>query len=115
MHTQPGLSQRSMKKEERAIIHTLNVGGEDVTVSKFYGTTVDMSERSLRIRARKKLLVGENVEILLHIEGQGKPFNLSGVITLIEESKEKPPSYLITVTLNQKTNQDTSLWRKIFH
>jgi hypothetical protein len=59
-------------------------------------------------------MVGENVEILLHIEGHGKPFNLSGVITLIEDCKDEP-SYLITITLNQKPDHSTSLWRKIFH
>ena len=69
-HTQP------MKTEEKAIIHTLNVGGEDVTVSKFYGTTVDLNAHSVKIRASKKLPLGMNVEVLLHLEGHRKPFYL---------------------------------------
>ncbi len=107
-HDQP------MKSEEKAIIHTLNVGGEDVTVSKFYGTTVDLTAHSVRIRASKKLPMGMNVEVLLHLEGHRKPFYLSGVITGLENSKSDP-GYLIHITINPKQDSDTSLWKKIFH
>ena len=107
-HIQP------MKSEEKAIIHTLNVGGEDVTVSKFYGTTVDLTAHSVKIRASKKLPMGMNVEVLLHLEGHRKPFYLSGVITGIESSKSDP-SFLIHISINQKQDGDTSLWKKIFH
>jgi hypothetical protein len=84
-----------MKEEEKAIIHTLNVDGEEVTVSKFYGTTVDLNAHSVKIRARKKLVMGSNVEVMLRLEGQHKPF--------------------FHITFNHKPDSDTSLWRKLFH
>ena len=114
MQPRLGAHAQPMKSEEKAIIHTLNVGGEDVTVSKFYGTTVDLTANSVRIRASKKLPLGMNVEVLLHLEGHRKPFYLSGVITGLENSKNDP-SYLIHITINPKQDSDNSLWKKIFH
>ena len=105
---------QTMKTEEKAIIHTLNVGGEDVTVSKFYGTTVDLNAHSVKIRARKKLPLGMNVEVLLHLEGHRKPFYLSGVTKGMEESKDDT-GFIIHIAINQKQDNDTSLWKKIFH
>ncbi len=110
-----GSHDKPMKKEEQAIIHTLNVGGEDVTVSKFYGTTVDLTAHSLKIRTRKKLQMGGNVEVMLNLEGHRKPFFLSGVITGMELSKDDS-GYLIHISLNQQNQKnDTSLWKKLFH
>jgi hypothetical protein len=114
MQPRLGSHQPPMKTEEKAIIHTLNVGGEDVTVSKFYGTTVDLTANSVKIRASRKLQLGVNVEVLLHLEGHRKPFYLSGVIAGIEASKSDP-SYLIHISINQKQDADSSLWKKIFH
>ncbi len=114
MQPRLGTQAHPMKTEEKAIIHTLNVGGEDVTVSKFYGTTVDLNAHSVKIRASKKLPLGMNVEVLLHVEGQRKPFYLSGVIKGLEESKTDA-GYLIHISINQKQDDDTSLWKKIFH
>lgn len=115
MQPRLGTHNRPMKTEEKAIIHTLNVGGEDVTVSKFYGTTVDLTAHSVKIRTSRRLQLGMNVEVLLHLEGHRKPFYLSGVINGMEDSKSEP-GYLIYITINnQKQDNDTSLWKKIFH
>lgn len=114
MQPRVGVQPPSMKTEEKAIIHTLNVGGEDVTVSKFYGTTVDLTAHSVKIRARKKLPLGMNVEVLLHLEGHRKPFYLSGMIKGLEESKGDA-GYIIHIAINQRQDSDTSLWQKIFH
>jgi hypothetical protein len=109
-----GPHKTTMKTEEKAIIHTLNVGGQDVTVSKFYGTTVDLSANSVKIRTSKKMHLGGNVEVMLNVEGHRKPFHLSGVITGIEHSKQDS-SYLVHISINQKQDGDSSLWKKIFH
>jgi hypothetical protein len=103
-----------MKTEEKAIIHTLNVGGEDVTVSKFYGTTVDLTAHSVKIRTSRRMQLGSNVEVQLNMEGQRKPYHLSGVITGIEESRADH-NFLLHITLNHKQEGDTSLWKKLFH
>jgi hypothetical protein len=109
-----GPHKNAMKAEEKAIIHTLNVGGQDVTVSKFYGTTVDLSANSVKIRTSKKMQLGGNVEVMLNVEGHRKPFHLSGVITGIEHSK-RDSTYLVHISINQKQDGDSSLWKKIFH
>ncbi|HEX7964124.1 MAG TPA: hypothetical protein VF651_00285 [Gammaproteobacteria bacterium] len=114
MLTDPGIVKHAMKTEEKAIIHTLNVGGEDVTVSKFYGTTVDFNAHSVKIRTSKKMQLGSNVEVLLNLEGHRKAYHLSGVITGIEESRAEP-GYLIHINLNPKKEGDTPLWKKLFH
>jgi len=103
-----------MKSEEKAIIHTLNVGGEDVTVSKFYGTTVDLTAHSVKIRTSRRMQLGSNVEVQLNMEGQRKPYHLSGVITGIEDSRSEH-GFLLHITLNHKQEGDTSLWKKLFH
>lgn len=115
MLTMPGSGKSEMKTEERAIIHTLNVGGEDVTVSKFYGTTVDLTAHSVKIRTSKRMQLGGNVEVMLNLESHKKAYHLSGVITGIEESRGKDPGYLIHISLNHKQEGDTPLWKKLFH
>ena len=109
-----GPHKTAMKTEEKAIIHTLNVGGHDVTVSKFYGTTVDLSAHSVKIRTSKKMQLGSNVEVMLNVEGHRKPFQLSGVITGIENPKNDA-GYLIHISINHRPEGDSPLWRKIFH
>ena len=107
MLTIPGSGKSTMKTEERAIIHTLNVGGEDVTVSKFYGITVDLTAHSVKIRTSKRMQLGGNVEVLLNLESHKKSYHLSGVITGIEDSRGKDPGYLVHITLNHKQDGDT--------
>ena len=58
MQPRLGTQTQPMKTEEKAIIHTLNVGGEDVTVSKFYGTTVDLTAHSVRSAPARSCLWG---------------------------------------------------------
>lgn len=111
-HTGPHKS--AMKSEEKAIIHTLNVGGQEVTVSKFYGTTVDLTDHSVKIRTSRKMQLGSNVEVMLNIEGHRKAFHLSGVITGIESPKNDA-GFLVHISINQKPESDSSLWKKIFH
>jgi hypothetical protein len=115
MLTHPETSRPTMKTEEKAIIHTLNVGGEDVTVSKFYGTTVDLTAHSVKIRTSRRMQLGSNVEVLLNMQGQKKSYHLSGVITGIEESRGADPGFLLHITLNHKKEGDTPLWKKLFH
>jgi hypothetical protein len=115
MFTRTGTGKPEMKTEEKAIIHTLNVGGEDVTVSKFYGTTVDLTAHSVKIRTSRRMQLGSNVEVLLNMEGQKKAYHLSGVITGIEESRGADPGFLLHITLNHKKEGDTPLWKKLFH
>ena len=55
------------------------------------------------------------MEVLLNMEGQRKPYHLSGVITGIEESRSRSRAILLHITLNQKQDGDTSLWKKLFH
>ena len=115
MFTRTSTGKPAMKTEEKAIIHTLNVGGEDVTVSKFYGTTVDLTAHSVKIRTSRRMQLGSNVEVLLNMEGQKKTYHLSGVITGIEESRGADPGFLLHITLNHKKEGDTPLWKKLFH
>jgi hypothetical protein len=104
-----------MRREERAIIHMLNVSGEEVTVSKFYGTTVAVTAGSVKLRTKTKFNPGANVEIILHIEGHRHAFNLSGVIAGVEENRVDKSGYLVNIRLNHKDDQDTAQWRRMFH
>jgi hypothetical protein len=105
-----------MRREERAIIHMLNVSGEEVTVSKFYGTTVAVTAGSVKLRTKTKFHLGANVEIILHIEGHRHAFNLSGVIAGVEEDRLEKKGFLVYIRLNQKNNdKDDIQWRRMFH
>jgi hypothetical protein len=105
-----------MRREERAIIHMLNVSGEEVTVSKFYGTTVAVTAGSVKLRTKTKFSLGANVEIILHVEGHRQAFNLSGVIFGVEEDRVEKKGYLVHIRLNQKNNdRDDVEWRRMFH
>src|SRR5215469_12815058 len=101
MQPRLGVQPPPMKTEEKAIIHTLNVGGQDVTISKFYGTTVDLSAHMVKIRTSKKMQLGGNVEVMLNVEGHRKPFHLSGVITGIERP-QNDAGFLIHISINHK-------------
>ena len=101
-----------IQKEERAIIRQLNISGEDVTVSRFHCTTLDISPSGLQIHTKKSFPLGEQVEITVNLEGQGGAFSLSGVTRWIEPSKEAP-GYVLGVELIN--NNSMSLWRRIFH
>lgn len=101
-----------LRKEERAVIRMLNISGEDVTVSKYYCTTVDISPTGLQIRTRKVFPVGEQVEINLTLEGYETAFNLSGITRWISDSKDEP-GYVIGIELI--TNNSIANWRRLFH
>ena len=101
-----------LRKEERAVIRQLNISGEDVTVSKYYCTTVDISPDGLQIRTKKPFPLGEQVEIAINLEGQDGPMNLSGVTRWIAPSKDEPGFVLGIELINDK---NVTGWRRQFH
>ena len=115
MLLQANSDKTDMRREERAIIHMLNVSGEEVTVSKFYGTTVAVTAGGVKLRTKSKFHVGANVEIILHVEGHRHAFNLSGVISGVEDNRVDGSGYLVHVRLNQKEDKDSAQWRRMFH
>jgi len=101
-----------LRKEERAVIRQLNISGEDVTVSKYYCTTVDISPGGLQIQTKRAFPLGEQVEITINLEGQNGAFNLSGVTRWIAPSKSEP-GYVLGIELIN--NNSIGNWRKMFH
>ncbi len=101
-----------LRKEERAVIRQLNISGEDVTVSKYYCTTVDISPGGLQIQTKKAFPLGEQVEITINLEGQAAAFNLSGVTRWIAPSKAEP-GYVLGIELI--TNNSISNWKRMFN
>jgi len=101
-----------LRREERAVIRQLNISGEDVTVSKYYCTTVDISPGGLQIQTKKPFPLGEQVEITINLEGQNGAFNLSGVTRWIAPSKDEP-GYVLGIELIN--NNSMAGWRRMFH
>src|SRR5215469_5390982 len=101
-----------LRREERAVIRQLNISGEDVTVSKYYCTTVDISPGGLQIQTKKPFPLGEQVEITINLEGQNGAFNLSGVTRWIAPSKSEP-GYVLGIELIN--NNSMANWRRLFH
>jgi Tfp pilus assembly protein PilZ len=101
-----------LRREERAVIRQLNISGEDVTVSKYYCTTVDISPGGLQIQTKKPFPLGEQVEITINLEGQNNAFNLSGVTRWIAPSKDEP-GYVLGIELIN--NNGMAGWRRMFH
>ena len=101
-----------LRREERAVIRQLNISGEDVTVSKYYCTTIDISPGGLQIQTKKPFPLGEQVEISINLEGQNGAFNLSGVTRWIAPSKGEP-GYVLGIELIN--NNGISGWKRMFH
>ena len=101
-----------LRREERAVIRQLNISGEDVTVSKYYCTTVDISPGGVQIQTKRAFPLGEQVEITINLEGHASPFNLSGVTRWIAPSKDEP-GYVLGIELI--TDNNISNWRRLFN
>jgi Tfp pilus assembly protein PilZ len=101
-----------LRREERAVIRMLNISGEDVTVSKYYCTTVDISATGLQILTKKPFPIGEQVEIVINLEGQGNSYSLSGITRWIAPSKGEPGFVLGIELINDK---NITNWKNIFH
>ena len=101
-----------LRREERAVIRQLNISGEDVTVSKYYCTTVDISPGGVQIQTKRAFPLGEQVEITINLEGHPAAFNLSGVTRWIAPSKGEP-GYVLGVELI--TDNNISNWRRLFN
>ena len=101
-----------LRREERAVIRQLNISGEDVTVSKYYCTTVDISPGGVQIQTKRAFPLGEQVEITINLEGNPSPFNLSGVTRWIAPSSGEP-GYVLGIELI--TDNNISNWRRLFN
>jgi len=101
-----------LQRQERAVIRMLNISGEDVTVSKYYCMTVDISPSGLQILTKKSFPIGEQVEIVVNLEGQGASYNLSGITRWIAPSKGEPGFVLGIELINDK---NIGNWKKMFH
>jgi Tfp pilus assembly protein PilZ len=101
-----------LRREERAVIRQLNISGEDVTVSKYYCTTIDISPGGLQIHTKKPFALGEQVEITINLEGQGPGYNLSGITRWIAPSKGEPGFVLGIELIN---NNSITNWKHLFH
>ena len=101
-----------LRREERAVIRQLNISGEDVTVSKYYCTTVDISPGGVQIQTKRAFPLGEQVEITINLEGHPAAFNLSGVTRWIAPSKGEP-GYVLGIELI--TDNNIAGWRRLFH
>jgi len=101
-----------LRREERAVIRQLNISGEDVTVSKYYCTTVDISPGGVQIQTKRAFPLGEQVELTVNLEGHPSAFNLSGVTRWIAPSKGEP-GYVLGIELI--TDNNISNWRRLFN
>jgi len=113
--TKPAIEKRKfprLRTEERAVIRMLNIDGEDVTVSKFYCTAVDISPNGLQIHTKKPFAMGEQVEIAINLDGVGHAHTLSGVTRWIAPHKDEP-GYLLGIELIN--DRHAAGWRHQFH
>jgi hypothetical protein len=102
----------SLQMEERAIIRTWDLRGEDAMVSKHYATALDFTQQGLQIYANSPLPTGEVLEIDISLQGQAKPYTLKGVARTVSRSDDGT-GYLISVDLVTDRHQDN--WRRQFH
>jgi len=101
-----------LHKDERAIISTLDVFGDDVTLLKHYGTVVDLSPTGLQILTRGRFTVGEQLEIAIHMEGRTEACSFSGVARWVAASSDDI-GYLVGVEV--MNNAHGAQWRHKFH
>ena len=102
----------SLHMEERAIIRTLIVHGDEATVSKHYATALDLSSQGLQIYSITLFPVGEVLEIDIDLQGHGRAHTLKGVARSVTRSDDAA-GYVIDVDLVADNNAAT--WRKQFH
>lgn len=101
-----------LHKDERAIISTLNVFGDDVTLQKHYGTVVDLSPTGLQILTQGQFAVGEQLEIAINMQGRSEACSFSGVARWVAASADDI-GYLVGVEVLNDSHG--TQWRHKFH
>ena len=102
----------SLQMEERAIIRTWDVRGEEAMVPKHYAMAMDFTQQGLQIYSSNPLPTGEVLDIDISLQGQAKPYTLKGVAREVTRSDDSS-GYLISVDLVADKHHEG--WRRQFH
>ena len=103
-----------LRREERAVIHRIDSDGDDPAGDVLYCKTVDISPNGLQARAKKQLHPGEQVEVVISVEGYGDSFHLRGQSRWCRPA-EGTGEYLLGVELLSSEGSDFGPWRRIFN
>jgi len=103
-----------LRREERAVIHRLDGGDEDPANNVLYCKTVDISPTGLQARAKQELHPGEQVDVVINVEGYGDSFHLRGEARWCRPA-EGAGEYLLGVELLSSDGSDFAFWRRIFN
>ena len=102
----------SLQMEERAIIRTWDVRGEEAMVSKHYAMAMDFTQQGLQIYSSNPLPTGEVLDIDISLQGQTRPYTLKGVARTVSRSDDAM-GYVIDVDLVPDRHHEN--WRRQFH
>src|SRR5579885_925948 len=102
----------SLQMEERAIIRTWDMRGEEATMSKHYAMAMDFTQQGLQIYSSNPLPTGEVIDIDISLQGQSRPYTLKGVARTVCRSDDAM-GYIINVDL--VTDKHHENWRRQFH
>lgn len=103
-----------LRREERAVLHRLEVDEDDPEHAVLYCKTVDISAGGLQIRAKQELRSGEAVEAVITVEGYGDSFRLHGEVRWCRDAGNGE-EYLAGVELGQGQGGDLGSWRRVFN
>lgn len=102
----------SLQMEERAIIRTWDLRGEEAMMSKHYAMAMDFTQQGLQIYSSNPLPTGEVMEIDISMQGQARPYTLKGVARTVSRSDDSA-GYVISVDLVIDKHHEG--WRRQFH
>jgi Tfp pilus assembly protein PilZ len=101
-----------LHKDERAIISTINICGDDDIALKHYGTIVDLSPSGVQILTQSQFAVGEQLEIAIKMEGQSEACSFSGVTRWVAPSADHAGCLMGIEVVNDNHG---ARWRHKFH
>jgi hypothetical protein len=102
----------SLQMEERAVIRTWDLRGEEAMVSKHYAMAMDFTQQGLQIYSSNPLPTGEVIDIDISLQGQSRPYTLKGVARTVSRSDDAA-GYVISVDI--VSDKNAASWRRQFH
>jgi hypothetical protein len=102
----------TLHTEERAIISTADVHGEDSAAQKCYGIALSLTAGALHILADEPVPMGELLEICISLQGQDIPHNLKGVARTISACDHQP-GYVVGIDI--VPDNHAAHWQRQFH
>ena len=98
--------------EERAIIRTWDIFGDETTALKYYGKVVDLSPTGLQLLTQQMPAVGEQLAIDISMEGRSEACSFSGVTRWVAPSADEV-GYLVGIEVINDNHG--AQWRHKFH